>query len=84
MIRPSTLLGLGSISYSLYLTHVPIGGRVVNLGRRWIDGLEAEFALSVAALAVSITFAYGFMRLVERPAIQLARRFTMTSRVAVS
>lgn len=80
----STLLGLGAISYSLYLTHVPIGGRVVNLGRRWIDGLEAEFALSVAALAISIAFAYGFMRLVERPAIQLARKFTMTSRVAVS
>ena len=31
------LLGLGAISYSLYLTHVPIGGRVVNLGRRFVD-----------------------------------------------
>lgn len=63
----SILLGLGSTSYSLYLTHVPVGGRVVNFGRRWIDGPWAEFALSLAALAVCIAFAYIFMKLVEFP-----------------
>lgn len=29
---------LGSISYSLYLVHVPLGGRVVNLLGRYVSG----------------------------------------------
>lgn len=78
------LLKLGALSYSLYLTHVPIGGRVVNLGRRWIDGAGAEFALSLAALLVSIAFAYAFMKLVERPAMQLARRYAASRPAALS
>jgi len=35
LMRPFTFLG--TISYSLYLTHAPVGGRVVNLD----DGSEA-------------------------------------------
>jgi peptidoglycan/LPS O-acetylase OafA/YrhL len=68
------LLWLGAISYSLYLTHVPIGGRVVNLGRRVVDGPWQELALSVFALASCILFAVVFRRLIEKPAIALSRR----------
>ena len=32
---PALLLWFGGISYSLFLTHVPIGGRLVNLISRW-------------------------------------------------
>jgi peptidoglycan/LPS O-acetylase OafA/YrhL len=74
----SVLLGLGSVSYSLYLVHVPVGGRVVNLGRRFIEGgAMAEFLLSLLALAVSIGFAWVFYRLVEKPAHAFARRLRL-------
>ena len=38
---------IGSISYSLYLTHVVIGGRVINIGRRFGEGALYEIALIV-------------------------------------
>lgn len=61
--------------YSLYLVHVPIGGRVVNLGERFIGGSAAEMLLlSLAALVVAVLFAAGFARLVERPALRAASR----------
>lgn len=72
LYRP--LLALGAISYSLYLVHVPVGGRVVNLGRRYVSGPWEEFALSVLALAVSIVFAFAFWIAIERPSIRLARK----------
>jgi peptidoglycan/LPS O-acetylase OafA/YrhL len=59
---------LGSISYSLYLLHVPIGGRVVNLGRRFCDSSSCEFPLSVLALLICLVSATIYSRLVERPA----------------
>lgn len=67
------LAWLGSISYSLYLVHVPIGGRVVNFGKRFIEGQPLELMLSLAGLAVSIGFAWLFFRTIERPAHMLAR-----------
>lgn len=71
---------LGTLSYSLYLLHVPVGGRVINLAQRLpasafvaIVGIGAAFALSIAA-------AYVLFRVVERPAQQYAGslRFTGT------
>lgn len=77
-----SLLWLGSISYSLYLTHVPIGGRVVNLGKRVIDGWVLEFALSITALIISLAFAQLFLWCVERPAVRWARRVDIHSRTS--
>ena len=67
------LIRLGACSYSLYLTHIPIGGRIVNLGRRFIDGALSEFILSMFALLVCLVFAWLFMLVVERPAIALSK-----------
>ena len=68
------LLWLGSISYSLYLVHVPVGGRVVNLGRRFIgESAHEELLLSSAALVMSAGFAWCFYRLLELPAQRWAR-----------
>ena len=67
------LVALGAISYSLYLTHIPIGGLVMNLGERFIDSSGQEFALSLAALAISLAFARAFHALIERPAVEWAR-----------
>jgi peptidoglycan/LPS O-acetylase OafA/YrhL len=63
-----------ALSYSLYLVHDPVGGRVVNFGRRFSEEPEYQFGLSAFALAVSIAFAVAFKALVERPGVSLARR----------
>lgn len=65
---PRVLLFLGTISYSLYLLHVPIGTRVVSLGGRVARGEAAELVTVFGALAVSVGAAYAMYRWVERPA----------------
>ena len=73
--RPWKILSvLGAISYSLYLVHVPIGGKLVNLGLRVAHEPWQRLSLSAAALALSIAAAYVFHRLIERPAVGWSRR----------
>jgi peptidoglycan/LPS O-acetylase OafA/YrhL len=62
------LAWVGTISYSLYLVHVPLGSRVINLALRriqhdspWILLVEVTYWL------VSILMAYFFFRLCEQP-----------------
>ena len=62
------LVFLGNISYSLYLTHAPIGSRVVNLWARATTAVPLRFLGLAVALAVSILAAWLLYRLVERPA----------------
>ena len=69
------LSGFGTISYSLYLVHVPIGGRVINLGRRWMTTPVEHFALSVAALLLCCIVATAFWWAIERPSIAAAGRY---------
>lgn len=80
LVLPSRFIplisGLGAISYSLYLVHIPVGGRVVNLGRRIVDGSFQEFLLSLLALAVSLAAAWTLWRFVELPSIAASRRWT--------
>jgi peptidoglycan/LPS O-acetylase OafA/YrhL len=70
--RIAPVAWLGAISYSLYLLHVPIGGRVMNLAER----LDANAAVATAAVAVSfavsITVAYVLYILIERPSKAMA------------
>lgn len=61
---------LGSISYSLYLIHVPVGGRVMNLASRLPDVWHVP-ALA-GALVVCLATAYVFHRLFELPAQRLS------------
>jgi peptidoglycan/LPS O-acetylase OafA/YrhL len=63
---------LGKISYSLYLTHVPVGGRVINFGLRFGSSEPYTLILSTAGLAVSILFAWLFYLLVESRATRIA------------
>lgn len=71
----------GSISYSLYLVHTPVGERIINLTTRlpaydWLQlvGLAASLAGSVGA-------AYALWRLVEKPSTLLARTISETTAV---
>ena len=68
---------LGLISYSLYLVHVPVGGRVVNFASRFVIGPWSELAASVCGLVASCLAAVGFYLLIERPARRWASRISI-------
>jgi len=57
----------GELSYSLYLTHVPVGGRVINLGERLGGGWISKLAWLTAALALTMLPAFALFRFVEQP-----------------
>ena len=68
-IRKTKLLSfLGAISYSLYLVHIPTGGRVINRGLTFADTELEYFLVSLSGVLVSIFFAYLLFRFVEKPA----------------
>jgi len=67
-LKARPLLFLGQISYSLYLLHVPIGGRVINLGSRFANGPVEKVAVLALAVAASLGAAFLFHRWVELPA----------------
>jgi peptidoglycan/LPS O-acetylase OafA/YrhL len=71
---PVPLLWFGGISYSLFLIHVPIGGRVVNLLSRWPLTPPSQLLVCLLALLVSVLVAWGFCALIERPSHQWSRR----------
>lgn len=66
------LTWLGMVSYSLYLVHIPIGGRVINLGTRVADTLPLQVAVLLAAVAASLFASYLLYRLVELPSQKLS------------
>lgn len=63
------------ISYSLYLTHVFIGGKVVNLGVRFVNTDVQRYALFFVALGVSIVSAHLFYMIIERPSLKFSKRY---------
>ncbi|RYE37010.1 MAG: acyltransferase [Sphingobacteriaceae bacterium] len=64
---------LSGISYSLYLVHIPVGGRVINLCLRFAhNNYEKYLAVSIA-LVVSIITAYFFHLIIEKPAIRWSK-----------
>lgn len=83
MVKPSfapgPLLSFGSISYSLFLTHVPIGGSVVNLLSRLPLTPPTHLLVCLLALLVSVLVAWGFCSLIERPSQQWSRRLLLPS-----
>ena len=71
------LLFLGNISYSLYLLHIPIGGRIINLTRRF-DLSEFSKALVVLlAVAISIFSAWIFYLVIEKPSHKWSKKIKL-------
>ncbi|MGN6546188.1 MAG: acyltransferase family protein [Aureliella sp.] len=64
---------LGPISYSLYLVHAPVGGRVINLATRLPESPGIRYVALLVAMLVSVAFAAVFWWLVERPSHRWAR-----------
>lgn len=72
--RPhSALLWLGTISYSLYLVHVPVGSRITNLAIRWVPEGPGRILLVAVAVGGSILAAWIFWRIIEMPFQTLSR-----------
>jgi len=70
--RPAQFLG--RISYSLYLTHLPVGGRFGNLMTHAIGaGPIPRLVAALAGTGAAILFAHLFWRFVEKPSIDFSR-----------
>jgi peptidoglycan/LPS O-acetylase OafA/YrhL len=67
------LVWVGTISYSLYLLHVPIGGRVMNFLERFAEFAFVQHLSVPLALAVSLFAAWLFFLVVEKPSHDLAQ-----------
>lgn len=69
-LNNSVLNFFGAISYSLYLLHVPLGGRVINIGDRDAESSSAQVITLLVALGISVVASCLFYRFVERPSQQ--------------
>lgn len=72
-LRHQVLDFFSNISFSLYLTHTEIGGRVINLGLRFVKSDFQRYLLFIIALFFSIAFAYLFYLFIEKPFIKLSK-----------
>lgn len=72
--RCAPIVFMSNISYSIYLIHLPIGERIVNLGRRLGPGALTKTFVLITAVAVTIAVAYAFHRLIEKPAQEWASK----------
>jgi peptidoglycan/LPS O-acetylase OafA/YrhL len=72
--RIRLLAFLGAISYSLYLIHLPIGAKIINLANRFGSSVTFEIAVFLAAVGGCIGVAAVYHRFVELPALKLAGR----------
>jgi peptidoglycan/LPS O-acetylase OafA/YrhL len=64
---PSWLRFFGTISYSLYLIHIPIGGRIINLSENFIHNTNLRVVLVFVGIAVSVVCAALYYRFIEKP-----------------
>ncbi|MET4083606.1 peptidoglycan/LPS O-acetylase OafA/YrhL [Pedobacter sp. UYP30] len=67
------LLFIGSISYSIYLIHVPIGGRIINFSMNFVKGNEGRSMILLLAICVVTVMSYIFYKLIEKPSIKLSK-----------
>lgn len=70
-IYPCSLVG--TISYSLYLIHVPIGGRVINFAERITSSPMQRYFAIFLAFVVSIAASAVFWRIIEKPSQRWAK-----------
>jgi peptidoglycan/LPS O-acetylase OafA/YrhL len=78
--RCKWMIWIGSISYSLYLLHPLIGGRVMNFCERYSHSLPIKLLSIPAALAASIGAASFLFYLIENPSHKLSRAFKQSFR----
>lgn len=62
----------GTVSYSLYLLHVLVGGRAINLAQRLQLGLPGQCLALLSASTLSLAAAWALHRWVEAPSQRLS------------
>lgn len=65
---------LGQISYSVYLVHIPIGGRIINLSETFFKDELIRSLMVFVAMAISIFAAWVFYVVIEKPAINWSKK----------
>ncbi|PZD73012.1 O-acetyltransferase OatA [Acaryochloris thomasi RCC1774] len=70
-LRLRLFVGLGTVSYALYLVHQNIGYIIINQSYRW--GLPPVFGI-LAAIATSLLIASVLTYYIERPSARMIRR----------
>jgi len=79
---PSFLRWLGTISYSLYLTHIPIGGRVINIAEVKIHSVLLRECVVFLAFFISIATAALFYKYIEKTFKRLSSNIRYDNSVA--
>jgi peptidoglycan/LPS O-acetylase OafA/YrhL len=74
-VRARSLIWIGGISYSLYLLHPLVGGRVMNLAVRWPDTPIIQGLAILLGVLLSLSASAVFFKLIEEPSHQISRRF---------
>jgi len=77
LLNKSAFIFLGNISYSLYLLHVPIGGRIINIAKRYDLSEPVKVLVIFFAMAVSIFAAWIFYIYVEKPSHKWSQRIKL-------
>jgi len=67
---------LGKISYSIYLIHIPFGGRLLMLTQLYIHDEWIKSLLILVYLATTIFTAWLFFLIIEEPSLRLSKRIT--------
>lgn len=82
-LTPMKLLGV--FSYSLYLTHIPILSRIMNLAERLtgLDGINFYIWMTVSFI-LSVIFAWFFFRYLEGPWLNTSKSSLQTTQQASS
>lgn len=73
---PKPLSWLGKISYSLYLLHIPIGGRIINISQVLIKDQNMRVVMVFVALIICLICSHIFYKLVEKPSQRLSKKIS--------
>lgn len=73
------IIFFSNISFSLYLIHVTVGGKVINLVLRYINTLPERYLLFVSSFAITIFFSYLFYYIIEKPTLAWSKNIRYTN-----
>jgi peptidoglycan/LPS O-acetylase OafA/YrhL len=77
------LVFLGTISYSLYLTHEATGSAIINfLSHRFRQGYQQPIVIGTGYV-ISVACAYVMYRLVEKPSHNMSKKIKFKKKIAV-
>ncbi|MFM7859017.1 MAG: acyltransferase family protein [Flammeovirgaceae bacterium] len=67
---------LGMVSYSLYLIHVPFGGRLLKLTQLYVHNEWIKSLLIIIYVPLTVLIAWLFFAWVEKPFLSISKRLT--------